>query len=88
MTKMSRQFLISGQFQDNFKISGISGQLGALQNYSRFKYYCPKSHPCDAVGGFVRLAGLASTKCIKLKHNDLEICLSKTRLLFILYGYN
>jgi len=38
MTKISRQFLISGQFQDNFKISGISGisgQLGALQLYSR-----------------------------------------------------
>ena len=33
MTKISGQFLISGQFQDNFKISGISeisGQLGAL----------------------------------------------------------
>jgi len=31
MTKISGQFLISRQFQDNFKISGISGQLGALQ---------------------------------------------------------
>ena len=34
MTKISGQFLISGQFQDNFEISGISGisgQLGALQ---------------------------------------------------------
>ena len=34
MTKISGQFLISEQFQDNFKISGISeisGQLGALQ---------------------------------------------------------
>ena len=30
MTKISGQFLISGQFQDNFEISGISGQLGAL----------------------------------------------------------
>jgi len=33
MAKISGQFLISGQFQDNFKISGlsgISGQLGAL----------------------------------------------------------
>jgi len=30
MTKISGQFLILGQFQDNFKISGISGQLGAL----------------------------------------------------------
>jgi len=35
MTKISGQFLISGQFRDNFKISGISGisgQLGALSN--------------------------------------------------------
>ena len=35
MTKISGQFLISGQFQDSFKISGISGisgQLGALQS--------------------------------------------------------
>ena len=34
MTKISGQFLISGQFQDSFKISGISGisgQLGALK---------------------------------------------------------
>ena len=33
MTKISGQFLISGQFQGSFKISGISGisgQLGAL----------------------------------------------------------
>jgi len=30
MTKISGQFLISGQFQYNFEISGISGQLGAL----------------------------------------------------------
>ena len=33
MTKISVQFLISGQFQASFKISrisGISGQLGAL----------------------------------------------------------
>jgi len=33
MTKISGQFLISGQFQASFKISGISGisgQLGAL----------------------------------------------------------
>ena len=33
MTKISGQFLISGQFQDTFNISGISGisgQLGAL----------------------------------------------------------
>jgi len=33
MTKISGQFLISGQLQDSFKISGISeisGQLGAL----------------------------------------------------------
>jgi len=33
MTKISGQFLISGQFQDYVKISGISGisgQLGAL----------------------------------------------------------
>jgi len=33
MSKLSGQFLISGQFQDIFKISGISGisgQLGAL----------------------------------------------------------
>jgi len=37
MTKISGQFLISGQFQDNFKISGISGisgQLGALNFHS------------------------------------------------------
>ena len=34
MTKISEQFLISGQFQDIFEIagiSGISGQLGHLQ---------------------------------------------------------
>jgi len=30
MTKISGQFLILGQFQNNFKISGISGQLGAV----------------------------------------------------------
>jgi len=38
MTKISGQFLISGQFQDNFKISGISrisGQLGALNTNSQ-----------------------------------------------------
>jgi len=33
MSKISGQFLISGQFQDICEISGISGQLGAL--YSR-----------------------------------------------------
>jgi len=33
LTKISRQFQISGQFQDTFKFSGISGQLGPL-NYS------------------------------------------------------
>jgi len=32
MTKISGQFLISGHFQDNFEISGISGQLGALHS--------------------------------------------------------
>jgi len=31
MIKISGQFLISGQYQDSFKISGISGQLGALE---------------------------------------------------------
>jgi len=31
MSKISGQFLISGQFQDICEISGISGQLGALQ---------------------------------------------------------
>jgi len=30
MTKISGQFLISGQIQGNFKISGISGHLEAL----------------------------------------------------------
>ena len=30
MSKISGQFLISGQFQDSCEISGISGQLGAL----------------------------------------------------------
>jgi len=30
MTKISGQFKNSGQFQDNFEISGISGQLGHL----------------------------------------------------------
>jgi len=30
MSKISGQFLISGQFQDICEISGISGQLGAL----------------------------------------------------------
>jgi len=37
MTKISGQLLISGQFQDNYEISGnsgISGQLGALQTWS------------------------------------------------------
>jgi len=29
-TKISGQLEISGQFQDNFKISGISGQVGPL----------------------------------------------------------
>jgi len=32
MSKISGQLLISGQFQDNSEISGISGQLGALQS--------------------------------------------------------
>jgi len=35
MTKISGQFLISGQFKKSFEfsgISGISGQLGQLQN--------------------------------------------------------
>jgi len=31
MTKISGQFLTSGHFQDNNEISGISGQLAALQ---------------------------------------------------------
>ena len=31
MSKISGQFLISGQFQDICDISGISGQLGALE---------------------------------------------------------
>jgi len=31
MRKISGQLLISGQFQDICEISGISGQLGALQ---------------------------------------------------------
>jgi len=31
MSKISGQMLISGQFQDICDISGISGQLGALQ---------------------------------------------------------
>ena len=31
MSKISGQFLISGQFQDICEISGISGQLGALR---------------------------------------------------------
>jgi len=31
MSKISGQLLISGQFQDNCEISGISGQLGAMQ---------------------------------------------------------
>ena len=30
MSKIAGQLLISGQFQDNCEISGISGQLGAL----------------------------------------------------------
>jgi len=30
MTKISGQFQISKQYQDNFEISGISGQLGPL----------------------------------------------------------
>jgi len=30
MSKISGQLLISGQFQDNCEISGISGPLGAL----------------------------------------------------------
>jgi len=30
MSKISGQLLISGQFQDNCEISGISGQLGTL----------------------------------------------------------
>jgi len=30
MSKISGQLLISGQFRDNCEISGISGQLGAL----------------------------------------------------------
>ena len=33
MSKISGQFLISGQFQDICEISGISGQLGALLQY-------------------------------------------------------
>jgi len=39
MTKISGQYLISGQFQDNFKISGISGisgQLGALLYIAKY----------------------------------------------------
>jgi len=32
MSKISGQFLISGQFQDICEISGISGQLGALHS--------------------------------------------------------
>jgi len=34
MSKISGQFLISGQFQDIREISGISGQLGALHTPS------------------------------------------------------
>ena len=32
MSKISGQLLISGQFQYNCEISGISGQLGALEH--------------------------------------------------------
>ena len=40
MTEISRQFLISEQVQDNFKISrisGISGQLGTLVSFKFLK---------------------------------------------------
>jgi len=49
MTKISGQFLISGQFKNNFKISGISrisGQLGALKylvNFCEHSQY--SNHP-------------------------------------------
>jgi len=36
MSKISRQLLISGQFQDICHISGISGQLGALSFVGEF----------------------------------------------------
>jgi len=34
MSNISVQLLISGQFQDNCEISGISGQLGALTDFA------------------------------------------------------
>jgi len=38
LTKISGQFQNSGQFQDNFEISGISGLLGPLFSGSRIGY--------------------------------------------------
>jgi len=41
MSKISGQLLISGQFQDNCEISGISGQLGALCiGFSKLQLHC------------------------------------------------
>jgi len=38
LTKISGQFENSGQFQDNFEISGISGLLGPLVIISFFEF--------------------------------------------------
>ena len=45
MSKISGQFLISGQLQDSCEISGISGQLGALALFSNISKVNPSTIP-------------------------------------------
>ena len=40
ITKISGQFQISGQYQDTFEISGISGQLGPLYSLTLYQMIC------------------------------------------------
>ena len=55
MSKISGQFLISGQFQDICEISGISGQLGALilQNFG-IGDTCPYGHESNVLLKFIK----------------------------------
>ena len=88
MTKISGQFLISGQFQDNFEISGISGQLGALQAVILLSVYYVRCYlvyiysmlwPCLPVHTMAS-AWLTSTRAVSITTNIVfQIC-------YIFYG--
>jgi len=63
MTKISGELLISGQFQDNCEISGISGQLGALSIVVEFAAIINFSVHLLTVTVIVVVVTSASTRC-------------------------